>query len=78
MNMLRVTVELFPHGSVSGGRILSQTYIVNDGTGTFESGNYTIGTDAYVKVKYKGFNRSKGHRLLVAKALQLLDKENLK
>lgn len=78
--MLRITIELFPHGKVSAGHILSQSFIVNDSTGTAEDGSYYV-TESTGKIpvqlipKYK---RSKGHRLLAAKALQLLDKESLK
>jgi hypothetical protein len=76
--MIRVTVELFPNGFVKQGQILSQTFIVNDGEGTSEYGDYIISEDALPPVKYEGYSRRKGHRLLVAKALQLMDKESLK
>jgi len=76
--MIRVTVELFPNGFVKQGLILSQTFIVNNGEGTLEYGDYIISEDKLPLVVYEGYKRSKGHRLLVAKALQLMDKESLR
>lgn len=76
--MLRVTIELFPQGSVVRSILLSQDYIINDGSGTVEHGNYKIeaGSGKLSTVFIKKYKRSKGHRLLVAKALQALDKLN--
>lgn len=78
--MIRVTVELFPMGNISRSTILSQTFIVNDGTGTLDLGNYRISesTGKVPPVAIKKYKRDKGHRVLVAKALALLDKESLK
>lgn len=39
--MLRVTVELIPHGIESRKRTLAKMEIVNDATGDAEVGNYT-------------------------------------
>lgn len=40
--MLRITVELVPHGVEYLSRTLSIVEIVNDGTGTPELGNYDL------------------------------------
>lgn len=39
--MIRVTVELLPHGDASRARHLGTMTIANDGTGTLQRGNYT-------------------------------------
>lgn len=38
--MIRVTVELVPHGDESRARILARGIIANDGSGTLQRGNY--------------------------------------
>jgi hypothetical protein len=38
--VIRVTVELVPHGDESRARVLARGTITNDGTGTFQRGNY--------------------------------------
>lgn len=40
--MIRITVELLPHGDESRKRHLGTAEIVNDATGTAEAGNYTV------------------------------------
>lgn len=40
--MLRIVVELWPHGDGTRKKILSQFDIANDGTGTPERGNYKM------------------------------------
>lgn len=40
--MIRVTIELVPRGDESKKTHLGTAEIVNDGTGTMETGNYTI------------------------------------
>ena len=40
--MLRVTVELIPHGNELLKEILGEITIINSGTGTEEKGNYYI------------------------------------
>ena len=40
--MIRVTIELLPHGEESRKRHLGTVEIANDGTGTAESGNYMV------------------------------------
>lgn len=38
--MLRVTIELIPHG-IGPAKVLATADIINDGTGTVSFGNYT-------------------------------------
>jgi hypothetical protein len=62
--MIRVTVELLPHGDESRKRLLGLLYITNDGTGTPEVGNYKGELIAeYTKPSRKGrvvgFNRKR-------------------
>lgn len=38
--MIRVTIELLPHGKQEGKRVLGVLDIANDGSGTDEIGNY--------------------------------------
>ena len=38
--MLRVTIELFPRGSVTQAKVLSQIFVINDGSGDLAHGNY--------------------------------------
>lgn len=40
--MLRVTIELLPHGNEARARVLGTAYIVNDGFGSESSGNYQV------------------------------------
>ena len=40
--MLVIRVELWPGGDPSEARLLAGGYIINDGSGTRESGNYQI------------------------------------
>ena len=40
--MLRVTVELLPHGSEEGKRHLGTCLITNTGAGTLQEGEYTV------------------------------------
>ena len=69
--MLRVTVELFPHGQVKRGIILSQVFITNDGSGTPKLGNYNV-TDCVHSVGVTGHARAKNVLSLVGKALTKL------
>lgn len=48
--MLRVTVQLIPHGDESRARTLGVMEIANDGTGTTESGSY----DGVLHAEYTG------------------------
>jgi len=38
--MIRITVELLPHGSEERRRTLGTATIINDGSGTWDTGNY--------------------------------------
>jgi len=38
--MVRITVELLPHGSESAKRKIASMDIINDGTGNIDNGNY--------------------------------------
>jgi hypothetical protein len=63
--MLRVTVELVPHGDESRARHLGTAVIANDGTGDLDTGNYWAklskwGSGAtWKRGKYKGFPRKR-------------------
>lgn len=52
--MLRVTIELLPHGSESRTRLLGTAYIVNDGFGSENSGNYQVTLSRRGGKEYKG------------------------
>jgi len=39
--MLRLTLEIVPHGIESRKRTVGTLHIINDGSGTIETGNYT-------------------------------------
>ena len=63
--MIRVTVELIPHG-VGKPRHLGTAYIVNDGSGDVVIGNYKATLSKWGRpkavwkgVEVKGFNRKK-------------------
>lgn len=38
--MLRITIELIPHGNIKKARIIGTGFIANDGTGNEGFGNY--------------------------------------
>lgn len=40
--MLRVTIDIVPHGNESASETIGQYIVYNDGTGSHEIGNYTI------------------------------------
>lgn len=40
--MIRITVELLPHGDESRARVIGLATITNDGTGTDRQGNYKL------------------------------------
>lgn len=77
--MLKVKVELYPHGYVEGKQTLAELLIINDGTGTREKGNYNViihekGTKKILKKgKVKGYKRlEKPVWDLVAKAIKAI------
>lgn len=58
--MLRVTIEILPHGSTELRRTLQIIDIANDGTGTIEQGNYKVRfnpTHEWIEDYIKGFPR---------------------
>lgn len=55
--MLRVTIELVPHGEEQLKRILDQAIIYNDGTGDHSNGNY-VATLQQKRVTIEGFARA--------------------
>lgn len=67
--MLRVTVELLPHGDESQRKVLDVIDIVNDGTGSESVGNYRIDTVDVKGTRLDNFARSQGYGRLVALAL---------
>lgn len=40
--MLRVTIEILPHGDESKSRVLGIGYVINNGEGTPDVGHYTV------------------------------------
>lgn len=73
--MLRVTVELFPHGQVSQGKILKQVFIANDGTGTPELGNYHVYSYGLCDTYIKRHKREQSVLALVGKACSKMHNE---
>jgi len=73
--MLRITVEIVPYGDETMAREIGKGYIVNDGTGHYNKGNYNCTfyeTDINNKqsIKLKNFDRSKGFWSLIGEALK--------
>lgn len=48
--MIRITIELVPYGYEEGKKEIGKGYIVNDGTGSVEDGNY------YAYFNYEGYS----------------------
>ena len=40
--MLKITIELYPHGDKDNSQKIGEATIINDGTGTKELGNYMV------------------------------------
>lgn len=74
--MLRITVEIVPYGIESQAREIGKGYIVNDGTGDSNKGNYSckfIELDSNEEVSRKSkltFDRKKGFWALIREALK--------
>jgi hypothetical protein len=49
--MIRITVEMVPKGDESKAFTLAQGIIANDGTGTWDTGNYVYGFSAQASKK---------------------------
>ncbi len=56
--MLRVTIELVPHGDESRSRVIGIGQIANDGTGNMQIGNY--GNYEVVLFKSPEYSKSPG------------------
>jgi hypothetical protein len=70
--MLRVTVELVPHGNEQEKSIIGLMEIVNKGNGTESIGNYfySLGDGKIINSgQYNGFNRSLGFWRLIERIL---------
>lgn len=72
--MIRVTIEIVPHGDEGRARVIGSGTIINDGTGTPDSGNYEYNItfrDHTVSGKYTGYPRGvHGPWYLLFKILQ--------
>lgn len=67
--MLKVTIELIPFGDLTKIETIKRMIIVNDGTGTPETGNYVYEIDGKKSV-LKGFKRAQGAWKLLFKFLK--------
>ena len=64
--MIKITVELLPHGRESKKQVIAAGEIVNDGSGNIKSGNYRAtfihkipdGDMVILRSKVKGFSRA--------------------
>lgn len=86
--MLRIKIELVPHGDESRVKVLDEVFVGNDGTGERGGpnsggvGNYDVyetdpreDRDRHIG-RIEGIERTPEHRVLLArKALELLEKE---
>ena len=87
--MLRVTVELIPQGVEDQRKLLGVIGITNDGSGSLETGNYTIelsdeppftsagNRSIWRRLKLKGFKRRAfgPYHLLLAALLEAIPHE---
>jgi hypothetical protein len=74
--MLRITIELVPNGKEELARGIGGMLIINDGTGTPESGNYiySITSDSkQIDGTIKRFERKKSVWNLVSAILKKID-----
>ena len=76
--MLKITVELIPHGDELQKRTIGELIIVNDGAGDDKKGDYNFrlfgpelygALDLWVKGKYRNFSRAKGYWSLIKEIL---------
>lgn len=73
--MLRITVEIVPYGDENMAREIGKGYIINDGSGDSNKGNYDctfIETDKNKRTskKLKDFDRNKGLWTLIRESLK--------
>ena len=82
---LRITVELIPHGLESQARKIGSLEIVNDGTGTKQTGNYAFtiygpvhggDVDVWWQGEFQGYERNRGYWSLVKKILNRLETDH--
>jgi hypothetical protein len=80
--MLRVTIELVPHGIEAAARPIATLLLANDGEGTYESGNYayvygyTDRDATMARGTIKKFPRSQGAWALIRKILNSKSEED--
>lgn len=67
--MLKVTVEIWPFGDSDQRRTLAEMFIINDGTGNIETGNYDVRAYGAEGLELLGVGRVTGH----LRALPVLD-----
>ena len=75
--MLKVTIEVWPHGDMERGQFLSLVDISNDGTGEGDVGNYDIcmlhrDKEKRFRRRVINFDRERGYHALTALALEAL------
>jgi len=70
--MLKIIIELHPHGRSRSKKVIAEGKIINDGSGTIEAGNYKYQFNELfeyngvslpkneIKGEYKGHNRRDG------------------
>jgi hypothetical protein len=82
---LRITVDLIPQGDESRRRKIGELYIVNDGSGTREIGNYKFkliglttggGIERCHTGAYKKFKRARGYWSLIREILESINKHD--
>ena len=67
--MLRVTIDLIPHGREDEKKTLRTIEIINDGTSRHRSvGNYSI-TSGETEATISGYSRANGFLLLISKSI---------
>lgn len=78
--MIRVTIELVPHGNEFLKKTLGEISIINDGTGTEKKGNYYVRafdleSGLGKEFNIKSFTRKSLFWNLVGKTFEILNKE---
>ena len=87
--MLKVKIEIHPHGSEDNKRVINEIYIANTLEGTQEFGTYHAWLDTdprqWLKAEdrpephaaLKGFDRTRGATALVAEVIKVLEDKKL-
>ena len=73
--MLKITIEVLPHGKKANRKVLGNATIINDSTGDEEIGNYDATVLGASPVRVEGFKRSDGVWKLLYKVLQEVYKD---